>query len=175
LTLNKHNKHRNEKFYDSILFDNRTKFIDGNFYNSLHEIISTIINKKNNAKYIVDMGCGDGTHDNKILDLLTDKDTYLFGVDISKEGIVYSSNYVDKKIIPIVADLNDLPFVDNSIDVILNILSPSNENEMRRILKEDGIIIKVTPKKEYLKELRTILQIKEYENEEIIDENIKKN
>ena len=56
--------------------------------------------------------------------------------------------------------------------MILNILSPSNENEMNRLLKNDGIIIKVTPKQEYLKELRESLNIKEYENENIIAHNI---
>lgn len=46
---------------------------------------------------------------------------------------------------------------------------------MKRILKDDGIIIKITPKKEYLWELRKALNIKDYENETTIDENIKKN
>lgn len=45
------------------------------------------------------------------------------------------------------ADLNNIPLKDESIDIILNILSPSNESEMSRLLKKDGIIIKVTPKK----------------------------
>ena len=43
---------------------------------------------------------------------------------------------------------------------------------MSRLLKKDGIIIKVTPKKQYLHELRDVLNIKEYENEDIIFNNI---
>ena len=68
-----------------------------------------------------------------------------------------------------------MPLKDKSIDVILNILSPSNEKEMNRILKQNGIIIKVTPKKEYLYELREVMNIKEYENELQIEKNISKN
>lgn len=121
------------------------------------------------------MGCGDGTHDNKIYSLLKNKQSFLLGIDIANEGIICSSDYVGNNFIPIIADLNDMPFVDNKVDIILNILSPSNEKEMKRILKDNGIIIKVTPKKDYLIELRNALNIKDYENELVIEENIKKN
>lgn len=47
------------------------------------------------------------------------------------------------------------------------------ENEMNRVLKQNGLIIKVTPKTDYLSELRKSLEIKTYENEEIIDQNIR--
>ena len=40
-----------------------------------------------------------------------------------------------------------MPLENKSVDVILNILSPSNEKEMNRILKQDGIIIKSDSKK----------------------------
>ena len=66
-----------------------------------------------------------------------------------------------------------MPFKDNTIDLILNILSPANEKEMSRVLKREGIIIKITPKTEYLCELRKALKIKNYENESIINNNIK--
>ncbi len=174
-TLIKKNKLRNETIYDTNLYINRINFINNNFYDELHKLISKIINTKNNSQLIVDMGCGDGTHDNKILNLINNKETHIIGIDISKNGIELSSNYVNNNFIPIIADLNYLPINNKSTDIILNILSPSNEQEMKRILKEDGIIIKVTPKKEYLQELRKILNIKEYKNEQVIENNIKKN
>lgn len=121
------------------------------------------------------MGCGDGTHDNIILTLTNDNKSFIIGTDISKVGIECATDYVNNNFIPLVADLNYMPLKDNCTDVILNILSPSNEKEMKRILKKDGIIIKVTPKKEYLRELRQLLNIKEYENELQIEKNIDKN
>lgn len=174
-TLLKKNKLRNDNIYDINLFENRIKFINKGFYSELHELISKIIKEKNNSKVIVDMGCGDGTHDNIILNLINDNQSYIIGSDISKVGIECSTNYVNNNFIPLVADLNYMPLKDDCVDVILNILSPSNEREMKRILKQDGIIIKVTPKKEYLFELRQLLNIKEYENELQIEKNIEKN
>lgn len=174
-TLLKKNRARVDNIYDMNLFKNRIQFINSGFYNELHLFISTIIKEKENSQVIVDMGCGDGTHDNIILNLINDKRHFIIGVDISKNGIECATNYVNNNFIPLVADLNYMPLKDSSVDVIMNILSPSNEHEMKRILKNDGIIIKVTPKKEYLWELRDAFNIKEYENELQIEKNINKN
>lgn len=174
-TLLKKNKLRNDNTYDTNLFRNRIKFISNGFYSELHKLISKIIMKKGESQIIIDMGCGDGTHDNIILKLINNNQSFIIGTDISKAGIECATDYVNNNLVPLVADLNYMPIKDNCADVILNILSPSNEKEMKRILKQDGIIIKVTPKKEYLCELRQLLNIKEYENELQIEKNIDKN
>jgi len=175
ISLLKNNKKRNDKIYNHLLFENRKEFINGLFYNKLHLLIADIINNKEDSNIIVDMGCGDGTHDNKIYSLLKNKQPFILGIDIANDGIICSSEYVNNSFIPIIADLNEMPLRDNTVDVILNILSPSSEKEMRRVLKDSGIIIKVTPKKDYLVELRNALNVKDYENELVIEENIKKN
>ena len=168
------NKKRDDKIYDRVLFSNRIKFIEYGFYDSLHKLISDYINQLSNANKILDLGSGDGTHDFKILKQLKN-DSTIIGIDIAKDGVDLSTNYIENNFVPIVADLNNLPIYDDSIDVILNILSPSSEKEMQRVLKKTGKIIKVTPKKEYLMELRNLLNIKEYENEDIISQNIDTN
>lgn len=168
----KNNKSRIDNVYNKNLFVNRVEFINKGFYQELHKLISKIIAEKGSSQVIVDMGCGDGTHDNIILNLIGNNKTFIIGTDISKIGIECSTNYVNNNFIPLVADLNYMPLKDKCVDIILNILSPSNEKEMNRILKSDGIIIKVTPKKEYLCELRELLHIREYENEFQIEKNI---
>lgn len=168
--LYKTSKLKNDKVYDNNLFTNRRFFINSGFYDEVHKKISDIIKKYNND-IILDMGSGEGTHDYKIIKELNNK-SKIIGVDLSKDGIDLFNDYVNDNFLGIVADLNNMPFKDHSIDIILNILSPSNENEMSRLLKKDGIIIKVTPKKQYLHELRDVLNIKEYENEDIIFNNI---
>ena len=169
--LYKTSKLKQEKIYNKNLFFNRRKFINSGFYDELHNKISTIINKYDNA-VILDMGSGEGTHDYKIKAKINNVKTTVIGIDLAKDGIDLFNDYIDDNFLGIVADLNNVPLTNESIDIILNILSPSNENEMSRLLKKDGIIIKVTPKKQYLHELREVLNIKQYENENVIFNNI---
>ncbi len=165
-------KLKKNKIYDNNLFINRRKFINCGFYDELHSEISKII-AQYNAKTILDMGSGEGTHDIKIIKRLNNKSIKLIGLDLAKDGIDLANDFISNNYIGIVGDLNQLPFKDNTIDLILNILSPANEKEMSRVLKREGIIIKITPKTEYLCELRKALKIKNYENESIINNNIK--
>ncbi|MCC0673847.1 hypothetical protein IC216_17830 [Clostridioides sp. ES-S-0145-01] len=55
---------------------------------------------------------------------------------------------------------------------ILNIISPANYKEFTRVLTDDGIIAKIVPKSNYLKEIRTSIQgnIKnnDYDNKNIV-------
>ena len=41
--------------------------------------------------------------------------------------------------------LSQSPFADQQFDYILNILSPSNYSEFRRLLTSDGMLVKVIP------------------------------
>src|SRR5699024_2407437 len=103
-----------------------------------------------------DLGCGEGSHLVNICDQIRSdekKPVAGAGIDIAKEGIfTAANNYPD--IIWTVADLANTPFQDNQIDVILNILSPSNYTEVNRLLKQDGYVMKVVTQSGYLKELR---------------------
>ena len=171
----KTSKIKNSKIYDTDLFTNRRNFINGGFYDELHTLISQIIVKKNNANLILDLGCGEATHDRIILQKTNNINNKIIGVDISKDGIKMASDYVNSNIIPAVLDLNNLPFKPETFDIIIDILSPSNEKEIKKVLKKDGIIIKVTPKKKYLYELREKFGIDDYKNEEEIDNNIRNN
>lgn len=169
--LYKTSKVKEDRIYNDNLFINRRNFINLGYYDELHTKISKTINEYN-TKTILDIGCGEGTHDIRIINKALNENPLLIGIDLAKSGIDMANDFIDKNFIGIVGDLNNLPIKNNSIDLVLNILSPSNEKEIARVLKKDGIIIKVTPKKEYLYELRNALGIKEYENEELIDKNI---
>ena len=168
-------KIKNSKIYDVDLFLHRRKFINYGFYEELHNLISNIISRKEKKDLILDLGCGEATHDKIILNKIENNNSKIIGVDISKDGIKIASDYVNSNIIPIVLDLNNLPFKSETFDIILDILSPSNEKEIKKVIKKDGIIIKVTPKRMYLHELREVYEIDEYKNEEEIDNNIKNN
>src|SRR5699024_551798 len=163
--------------YDRALFEARRKVIvESDFFSSLHSNITNMINQytaKSNLS-IVDMGAGEGSHLDRISDQLQsnyDKTVVGVGLDISKEGILEAAKNYENKIW-LVADLAKTPLNDRTVDVMLNILSPSNYEEFNRLLKDDGIMIKIVPREGYLKELRQYFHgesnHKDYSNENVI-------
>ncbi len=139
--------------YSKELFEARAKLIvEEGLFTPLSDTIAKIINKHvRGSAALIDMGCGDGSLLASICDRI--RPNLGVGIDISKEGtIVASKNYTDR--IWAVADLANTPFKDGRFDVILNILSPSNYGEFNRLLKADGLVVKVVPQSSHLKELR---------------------
>jgi len=116
----------------------------------------------------LDVGCGEGSHLHCLSELGLDGKK--IGFDISKSGInIASSNYENE--FWCVADLANSPFNSKQFDTIFNIFSPSNYGEFNRLLKEDGVCIKVVPNTGYLKELRALLghSLSEYSNDNVVD------
>ncbi|QGU96382.1 methyltransferase domain-containing protein [Clostridium bovifaecis] len=124
---------------------------------------------------ILDVGCGEGSHLNQVIGKLQKKTRIKFdgvGIDISKEGIqVASKEYPNN--VWCVGDLAKNPFMDKKFDIILNILSASNYSEFNRIISDNGILIKVVPGSNYLKELRKLFYYKtdkeSYSNEKVLN------
>lgn len=165
--------------YNRALFEARREvIINSDFFNPLHTEMTRIIGKYTTSQdifSIVDMGSGEGSHLYNIsneLQLNFAKTVVGIGLDISKEGILEAAKHYEDNIW-IVADLAQTPLNDHTVDVMLNILSPSNYEEFNRLLKDDGIIIKIIPRKEYLKELRHYFygksEKKDYSNEKVIE------
>lgn len=159
--------------YDKELFESRKIIAENGFFEPLHKMISELIKNEmhldEETLKILDAGCGEGSHlasiKHKIVKVLG------VGIDIAKEGILVAAKN-HPNIIWCVADLAHSPFKSNTFDVILNILSPANYREFRRLLNDKGILIKVIPRSDYLKELREIFfdepQKQSYSNQKII-------
>lgn len=151
---------QNKTHYDKDLFTARRQIIAKNgFFDRLTAMLSQIINNQTTDQGVlklVDMGSGEGTHLANIDDTLQTNFTQSvvgIGIDIAKEGILTAAKSYEN-VVWMVADLAHTPLMDQTCDVILNILSPSNYREFKRVLKDDGIVIKVVPGEGYLSELR---------------------
>lgn len=148
--------------YDKKMFKSRKIILRSGFYEPLIESISQNIVEQakfnNNPIKILDAGCGEGSYLYGIKERIlqnTKNDLLGVGVDISKEGISLASKEYPNNIW-CVADIAKCPFKSKQFNFILNILSPSNYSEFKRMLSDDGIIIKVIPESSYLQELRQI-------------------
>lgn len=162
------------KIYDYNLFENRRNFIKLNFYDEIYKIIAKRINAEFNSKIcILDLGCGESTHSKKIQNKIDIKNI-LLGTDYSKTAIELSSDYNDNNNFYFIGDVNNLPLRENSVDVVVDFLSPYNSEEISRVLKKHSLFIKVVPGKNYLSELRKEENLKEYNKELEIKDNLKK-
>lgn len=162
--------------YDKELFKARQKIIlESNLFALLHKKISEIIIQNMDALereiMIFDAGCGEGSHLKRILDECKSETIAGIGLDISKEGIRMAAGMY-KETVWLVGDLANSPLADRSCHFILNILSPANYKEFKRVLIPDGLFIKVVPRTNYLKELRDALFFdadkKSYKNAETV-------
>lgn len=165
--------------YSKELFEARNKLMnEGSFFTPLIDHIAEMIiqQKKTLPKItILDAGCGEGSHLAQISEYIAvnaENEPVGIGIDLSKEGIKFAAQKYTNHIWA-VADLANTPFQTNEIDVLLNILSPSNYEEFKRIMKEDGIMIKVVPQEHYLSELREYFyadaERETYSNQETVD------
>ncbi|MEK4387646.1 putative RNA methyltransferase [Solibacillus sp. FSL W7-1464] len=138
-----------QSMYGKELFDSRHMVIQAGIYDRLQAAIAREINVA--QPVILDTGCGEGSHLHRICEQL-DRPVGV-GIDISKEGIIAAAKYNPEELW-CVGDLANSPFNEQSFDAILNILSPANYDEFKRLLKRGGKVIKVVPQENYLSELR---------------------
>ena len=156
--------------YDKENFQNRQQILEAGFYQAILEVVSDLLSNSKNAKTILDIGCGEGFYSRKLQESHSDKTFYAF--DISKDSVqIAAKSEPNWAVNWFVGDLARLPIKDASMDILLDIFSPANYGEFRRVLSKDGILIKVIPTKNHLKEIRQKVQDqltnKDYSNQDI--------
>ena len=156
--------------YDKENFQNRQQILEAGFYLAILEVVSDLLSNSKNAKTILDIGCGEGFYSRKLQERHPDKTFYAF--DISKDSVqIAAKSEPNWAVNWFVGDLARLPIKDASMDILLDIFSPANYGEFRRVLSKDGILIKVIPTENHLKEIRQKVQDqltnKDYSNQDI--------
>ena len=156
--------------YDKENFQNRQQILEAGFYQAILEAVSDLLASSKTATTILDIGCGEGFYSRKLQERHPDKTFYAF--DISKDSVqIAAKSEPNWAVNWFVGDLARLPIKDASMDILLDIFSPANYGEFRRVLSKDGILIKVIPTENHLKEIRQKVQDqltnKDYSNQDI--------
>lgn len=162
--------------YNKELFAARRNIITSSrLYAPMHETIARLmadrVGEQASAGLVVDMGCGEGSHLQEVLHRFGQTDWGGVGIDLSKEGIRMAARQYTNGLW-LVSDLAHAPLQDQSTQVVLNLLSPANYQEFKRILVPEGVVMKVVPGTGYLRELREALysgsKITNYSNAKIV-------
>ena len=156
--------------YDKENFQNRQQILEAGFYQAILEGVSDLLATNPSAKTVLDIGCGERFYSRKLQESYSDKTFYAF--DISKDSVqIAAKSEPNWAVNWFVGDLARLPIKDGSMDILLDIFSPANYGEFRRVLSKDGILIKVIPTENHLKEIRQKVQDqltnKDYSNQDI--------
>lgn len=160
-----------DEHYDKKSFENRQLVLENGYYNHILEAISKVLENNSQFHSVLDIGCGEGFYSRQLVN--KHEKTFL-AFDISKDSIQLAAKSDQSRLVKwFVSDLANLPIQDSSIDIILDIFSPANYKEFRRVLSDDGILVKVVPVAEHVQELREkasqYLKQKDYSNQKILD------
>ncbi len=156
--------------YDKENFQNRQQILEAGFYQAILDAVSDLLASSKTTTTILDIGCGEGFYSRKLQESHSEKTFYAF--DISKDSVqIAAKSEPNWAVNWFVGDLARLPIKDANMDILLDIFSPANYGEFRRILSKDGILIKVIPTENHLKEIRQKVQDqltkKDYSNQDI--------
>ena len=156
--------------YDKENFQNRQQILEAGFYQAILEAVSDLLARSETSTTVLDIGCGEGFYTRKLQESHSDKAFYAF--DISKDSVqIAAKSEPNWAVNWFVGDLARLPIKDTSMDILLDIFSPANYGEFRRVLSKDGILIKVIPTENHLEEIRQMVQDlltkKDYSNQDI--------
>lgn len=150
------------------MVNSRYDFLSKGFYKAisdgLNEFILTGLTKRNLSKSdkinIFDAGCGTGYYLSNLVNELKNSGflNNSIGLDISKNAVVKASkNDKENKITWIIGSSYNLPVINNSQNILINIFAPYKIEEFNRVLNANfGEIYFVVPNSGHLDELRNI-------------------
>ena len=139
----------------------RRAFLQCGFYDRMADAanaaVAEIVAGRTNAQ-IADLGCGEGFFTARLHRALAaaGPSCVCYGVDISRPGVKMATSY-NRAITWLVASLHRSPFLPRSLDVALSMFAPIDAADLRRIVRDEGALVTVTPGPDHLDALRRII------------------
>lgn len=157
------NKQGHKQYGDSLeMIKARSLFLASGYYQPLRMEILKVI-KQYSITNLVDSGCGEGYYTNYLK--LNLPKVEVIGLDIAKRAIQYARKE-GKDVTYIVGSNQDIPIMNDNVDLILNCFAPIVQNEYYRILRPNGLLVTIQPGINHLLSLKQSVYDNVYLNEE---------
>jgi 23S rRNA (guanine745-N1)-methyltransferase len=168
-------KHSKEPGDSKQMMAARRAFLEAGFYEPMAKAVSMMINgnkTKEQGMRLLDMGCGEGYYSRNIACYCTHSEQIaVHGIDIAKFAIAAAAKKQPEARF-VVASSNRLPYEGQYFDFVLRVFAPSDEDELKRVLKSSGHLLTVTPGPRHLWQLKEFIyaEVKEHASESLVPE-----
>lgn len=136
----------------------RNNFLHKDYYAFLKDEINNYIAKLN-INYLTDLACGEGYYTSAL------NAKHKIGIDLSKKGLKVAAKS-DKQTSYILASIFHTPIKSASQDMVLTCFAPIANQEIVRLLKDEGYFLLIRPARRHLYELKEVIYDTPYLNEE---------
>jgi len=157
-----HQKQSAEPGDSPDMMHSRRAFLQAGFYDPIAEAASATMTESLTGRtdpHVADLGCGEGFFTARVhraVATSVSAAATCYGVDISRPGIKMATTY-DRGIDWVVASLHRSPFLARSLDAALSMFAPIDAADVRRVLRDDGVLVTVTPGPDHLDSLRGLI------------------
>lgn len=185
------------KGYDRAFFEARARFFaDGYYRHVLDAVLDELRGLPAVPRTVLDAGCGEGYYARAVDAALNGRGcsaggggssdcpqagapparavgpTRVFALDIAKEAVQVASRG-GGAVLWLVGDIARIPVRTAAVDCLLDVFTPANYAEFRRVLAPGGTIVKVVPGANHLVELRRaardVIRGAGYSNDRVAD------
>lgn len=154
--------------YDLTFFENRRAFLQDGFYAHVLDTVTQAVCDFS-PRRVIDAGCGEGYYARGIQQAIPGK---VIAFDIARDAVQIAAAG-GGPIVWMVADLAHIPLQNGTGDCLLNLFTPANYAQFRRVLTPGALVVKAVPGPEHLMELRRSvrqhIRREEYSNQQVID------
>lgn len=149
----------------------RHAFLNAGHYQPISDAINQLVSKHGNSpEQVLDLGCGEGYYLSRLQQMFDNDTCHYYGTDISKEALKLAARQY-KSIDWFVAAAKNQPFLDQQLDLVLNIFAPADWQEMQRILNPNGHVLLAVAGSDHLLSLREMIYdaVKPHQPERFLD------
>ena len=150
-----HHKNSSDPGDTKTMVTSRRAFLSAGHYQPLADKLTGVLSQHLKPKAcVLDSGCGEGYYLQQLFEQRSD--LLLFGIDISRDATKLASRQLKESSFAVASSFN-LPVLPASVDVLLRVFAPGDNEEVIRVLRPEGVLVVVSPGPRHLFSLKGLL------------------